>query len=548
MNASPSPLPENARKKIADALNARLADGLDLHSQIKVAHWNIKGPQFAALHPLFETFAVSLASAQRRDRRARGHAGRQAYGTARHVGQGLAPARVPAGDHARPRAREAPAPSASRTTSTGSRESRASAEKHERHRHGRPAHRRSSPSSRSTPGSCARPSANSDPPARLRATAIIAARRPAMDGTVPRVPTGDVGAAGEGRRAEPPGAVLLGCGTVFAVAEASLALAPAAPQPQVPPPPVPPPPASSARAATPAVSTRPATPARPGPRRPGLSRRILAPLRHPRGPSIEAVCTTCGKGWCPDCLRCQGTAVICASCDASASPSPTARRRRRAPGSALPLTDEIGTVLRYPFTDATAFVAFAVVVGVFSDPRVDRRLRRRLRHPVLGGLLDAVRIHRHQPRLRRGHGRLHARDQRHGRPGRPSPLGVAALLAQLRPAPRAHVPLPAFRRGAGASGWGAPPPSSPRPRQPSAEPTLSPSRRRPDPRTTRTAAATTGRRRRRTRTRRWMPPTRPGARSRWCPRGPSARSPSPCYGSSSIPRSPSSPAASRGAS
>ena len=62
MYKSPSHLPEEARAKIADVLNARLADGLDLHSQIKVAHWNIKGPQFAALHPLFETFAVSLAS------------------------------------------------------------------------------------------------------------------------------------------------------------------------------------------------------------------------------------------------------------------------------------------------------------------------------------------------------------------------------------------------------------------------------------------------------------------------------------------------------
>ena len=62
MYTSPSHLSEDARAEIADALNARLADGLDLHSQIKVAHWNIKGPQFAALHPLFETFAVSLAA------------------------------------------------------------------------------------------------------------------------------------------------------------------------------------------------------------------------------------------------------------------------------------------------------------------------------------------------------------------------------------------------------------------------------------------------------------------------------------------------------
>ena len=59
---SPSPLPEQARAAIAASLNERLADGLDLHSQIKVAHWNIKGPHFSSLHPLFETFAVALAT------------------------------------------------------------------------------------------------------------------------------------------------------------------------------------------------------------------------------------------------------------------------------------------------------------------------------------------------------------------------------------------------------------------------------------------------------------------------------------------------------
>ena len=62
MYKSPSRLPEEARKMLCETLDARLSDGLDLHSQIKVAHWNIKGPQFPALHPLFETFAISLAA------------------------------------------------------------------------------------------------------------------------------------------------------------------------------------------------------------------------------------------------------------------------------------------------------------------------------------------------------------------------------------------------------------------------------------------------------------------------------------------------------
>ena len=62
MYASPSNLTPESRRTIADGLNARLADGLDLHLQTKVAHWNVKGPLFPSLHPLFEQFATSLAA------------------------------------------------------------------------------------------------------------------------------------------------------------------------------------------------------------------------------------------------------------------------------------------------------------------------------------------------------------------------------------------------------------------------------------------------------------------------------------------------------
>ena len=62
MKNSPSHLAPDVRKKINEALRLVLTDGLDLHSQIKVAHWNIKGPHFAALHPLFDTFATDLAT------------------------------------------------------------------------------------------------------------------------------------------------------------------------------------------------------------------------------------------------------------------------------------------------------------------------------------------------------------------------------------------------------------------------------------------------------------------------------------------------------
>ncbi|WP_394828743.1 DNA starvation/stationary phase protection protein Dps [Pendulispora albinea] len=85
MYKSPSHLSEEVRTQISETLNARLADGLDLHSQIKVAHWNIKGPQFAALHPLFETFATGLANFNDSLAERAVTLGGRAYGTVRHV-------------------------------------------------------------------------------------------------------------------------------------------------------------------------------------------------------------------------------------------------------------------------------------------------------------------------------------------------------------------------------------------------------------------------------------------------------------------------------
>ena len=85
MFKSPSRLSEDARTAVARTLNARLADGLDLHGQIKVAHWNIKGPHFSSLHPLFETFALSLANFNDAIAERAVTLGAKAYGTARHV-------------------------------------------------------------------------------------------------------------------------------------------------------------------------------------------------------------------------------------------------------------------------------------------------------------------------------------------------------------------------------------------------------------------------------------------------------------------------------
>ena len=84
MYKSPSHLSQESRATICAALNAILADGLDLHSQIKVAHWNIRGPQFSSLHPLFETFAVGLAEHNDTFAERVVTLGGRAYGTVRH--------------------------------------------------------------------------------------------------------------------------------------------------------------------------------------------------------------------------------------------------------------------------------------------------------------------------------------------------------------------------------------------------------------------------------------------------------------------------------
>ena len=47
-------LSESIRTQAIALLNARLADCADLQTQTKQAHWNVKGPNFIALHELFD--------------------------------------------------------------------------------------------------------------------------------------------------------------------------------------------------------------------------------------------------------------------------------------------------------------------------------------------------------------------------------------------------------------------------------------------------------------------------------------------------------------
>lgn len=53
-------VPESNRQALIALLNARLADSADLRTQVKWAHWNVKGLHFIQLHELFDSIASHL--------------------------------------------------------------------------------------------------------------------------------------------------------------------------------------------------------------------------------------------------------------------------------------------------------------------------------------------------------------------------------------------------------------------------------------------------------------------------------------------------------
>jgi starvation-inducible DNA-binding protein len=61
MHPTHNTLPEDTRSQVAETLNARLVDVSDLYFQAKTAHWNVKGPNFIALHKLFDDVAEAAS-------------------------------------------------------------------------------------------------------------------------------------------------------------------------------------------------------------------------------------------------------------------------------------------------------------------------------------------------------------------------------------------------------------------------------------------------------------------------------------------------------
>lgn len=60
MHSTKNDLKKDTREKMIGILNERLADSIDLKSQIKQAHWNVKGMSFIALHELFDDVATKV--------------------------------------------------------------------------------------------------------------------------------------------------------------------------------------------------------------------------------------------------------------------------------------------------------------------------------------------------------------------------------------------------------------------------------------------------------------------------------------------------------
>jgi len=47
-------IPEQRRSELNALMNQQLANAIDLQTQMKQAHWNVKGPHFIGLHELFD--------------------------------------------------------------------------------------------------------------------------------------------------------------------------------------------------------------------------------------------------------------------------------------------------------------------------------------------------------------------------------------------------------------------------------------------------------------------------------------------------------------
>ncbi len=60
MQSTHNTLKEDIRLQSVVMLNRHLAAAIDLHAQVKQAHWNVRGPGFMSVHLLFDAVATEV--------------------------------------------------------------------------------------------------------------------------------------------------------------------------------------------------------------------------------------------------------------------------------------------------------------------------------------------------------------------------------------------------------------------------------------------------------------------------------------------------------
>jgi starvation-inducible DNA-binding protein len=81
MHPTRNTLSENIRAQSVELLNKHLAATIDLHAQVKQAHWNLRGPGFIAIHELSDKVSSDVENYSDLIAERAGGLGGTAYGT-----------------------------------------------------------------------------------------------------------------------------------------------------------------------------------------------------------------------------------------------------------------------------------------------------------------------------------------------------------------------------------------------------------------------------------------------------------------------------------
>ncbi len=92
-------LPADTRGKMIELCNMRLADCIDLQTQTKQAHWNVRGPHFWGLHKLFDKINEAVEEYVDLIAERAAQLGGEVEGTARMVAQRSTLPEYPKGIH-----------------------------------------------------------------------------------------------------------------------------------------------------------------------------------------------------------------------------------------------------------------------------------------------------------------------------------------------------------------------------------------------------------------------------------------------------------------